>query len=71
MHDVVGWLTGLPSTVLYVMLAIIGAAENVFPPLPADTVVALGSWLSARGKGSIVLAFLAPVLGNVAGAAGM
>jgi membrane protein DedA with SNARE-associated domain len=71
MHGVITWLTALPTTVLYVILAVVGAAENVFPPLPADTVVALGSWLAARGKGSAVAAFLAPVLGNIAGATGM
>jgi membrane protein DedA with SNARE-associated domain len=67
----IDWLTGLPTGVLYAALAAIGAAENLFPPMPADTVVALGSWLAARGKGSAALAFLAPVLGNIVGAAGM
>jgi membrane protein DedA with SNARE-associated domain len=71
MQGLIDWLTGLPTSVLYVALAVIGAVENVFPPIPADTVVALGSWLAARGKGSALAAFLAPVLGNVAGAAAM
>lgn len=71
MHGLITWLTGLPTGVLYVALAVIGAVENIFPPIPADTVVALGSWLAARGKGSALAAFLAPVLGNIAGAAGM
>ena len=71
MEGLIDWLIGLPTTVLYAALALIGAAENVFPPLPADTVVALGSWLAARGKGNALLAFLAPVLGNIAGAAAM
>lgn len=71
MERFIDWLIHLPTTVLYVTLALIGAAENVFPPIPADTVVALGSWLAARGKGSAVLAFLAPVVGNVGGAVGM
>lgn len=71
MHGLIDWLTRLPPAVLYAALAIIGAAENVFPPLPADTVVALGSWLAARGEGNAIAAFLAPVLGNIAGATGM
>jgi membrane protein DedA with SNARE-associated domain len=71
MQGLIDWLTGLPTSVLYVALAVIGAVENVFPPIPADTVVALGSWLAARGKGSALAAFLAPVRGNGAGAAAM
>lgn len=71
MHGLIAWLSGLPVAVLYLVLAIAAALENVFPPVPADTVVALGSWLAARGQGSAILAFLAPVLGNIAGAAGM
>jgi membrane protein DedA with SNARE-associated domain len=68
---IVDWLVGLPVAVLYVTLVLFGAVENVFPPVPADTVVALASWLAARGTGNVFLAFLAPVLGNIAGAAGM
>ena len=44
------------------------AAENVFPPLPADTVVAFGSFLAARGSASAVGAFVATLAGNLAGA---
>jgi membrane protein DedA with SNARE-associated domain len=71
MHGVVEWLSSLPTSLLYVVLAVVGAAENIFPPLPADSVVALGSWLAARGQGTAIIAFLAPVLGNIAGAAAM
>ncbi len=52
-------------------MALFAAVENVFPPIPADTVVALGSWLAARGQGSPVWAFLSVWIGNVAGAAAM
>ena len=52
-------------------MAAFAAVENVFPPVPADTVVALGSWLAARGQGSALWAFLATWIGNVAGAAAM
>jgi membrane protein DedA with SNARE-associated domain len=52
-------------------MALSAAVENIFPPVPADTVVALGSWLAARGQGSPVWAFLATWIGNIAGAAAM
>jgi membrane protein DedA with SNARE-associated domain len=65
------WLAEWPPAVLYLVLALFAALENVFPPLPTDTVVAFGTWLAARGDGSAVGAFLSTWLGNVAGAAGM
>ena len=65
----VDWLMGMPLGVLYLLMALFAAVENVFPPIPADTVVALGSWLAARGQGSAFWAFFSTWVGNVAGAA--
>jgi membrane protein DedA with SNARE-associated domain len=62
------WLTSVPIGTLYVALAAVAAIENVFPPVPADTVVALGSFLAARGRGSVLAAFLATWFGNVSSA---
>lgn len=71
MQSLLGWFAGLPVVVLYPALALLAALENVFPPLPTDTVVALGTWLAARGHGSALLAFLCTWAGNVAGAVAM
>ena len=62
------WLNSVPIGTLYVALGTVAAIENVFPPVPADTVVALGSFLAARGRGSVVAAFLATWIGNVGSA---
>jgi membrane protein DedA with SNARE-associated domain len=62
------WLSALPPFALYGALALAAAIENFFPPFPADTVVAFGSFLAARGQASIAGSFLATWLGNVAGA---
>jgi len=67
-EGLLAWLTSLPPTALYAAPAVTAAAENVFPPLPADTVVAFGAFLAARGDASLLGAFLATWLGNVAGA---
>jgi membrane protein DedA with SNARE-associated domain len=67
-QDVLDWLAGLPPAALYAALAVVSAAENVFPPLPADTVVAFGAFLAARGQATLLGAFLATWLGNVSGA---
>lgn len=68
MQDVLDWLSGLPPAALYAALAVVSAAENVFPPLPADTVVAFGAFLAARGQATLLGAFVATWFGNVAGA---
>ena len=68
MQGVLDWLTGLPPAALYAALAVVAAAENVFPPLPADTVVAFGAFLAAQGRATLIGAFLATWVGNVSGA---
>ena len=71
MEGVQDWLTALPPAVLYVVLAVVAGIENVFPPIPADTVVAFGAFLAARGHATLAGAFLATLGGNLAGAMGM
>ena len=62
------WFAQLPPLALYLALAVTAAAENVFPPLPADTVVAFGSFIAARGQASAIGTFAATLAGNLAGA---
>lgn len=68
LQQLLDWFAQLPPVALYLALAVTAAAENVFPPLPADTVVAFGSFIAARGAASVVGTFLATYLGNLAGA---
>lgn len=71
MTALLAWLASLPEWALYGSLAVIAAAENVFPPLPADTVVGVGSFLAARGSGSLFIAATSIWAGNLLGAMGM
>jgi hypothetical protein len=50
--DLLAWLVALPKGTLYAVLAVAAFAENVFPPLPADTVIALGAFVAAQGPGT-------------------
>jgi membrane protein DedA with SNARE-associated domain len=68
MNAVLEWLARLPPAALYLALGAAAAIENVFPPFPADTVVAFGSFLAARGRGTELGAFLSTWIGNVGGA---
>jgi membrane protein DedA with SNARE-associated domain len=61
-------LASMPVPALYAALAVVAALENVFPPVPADTVVAFGSFLAARGQGTALGVFVSTWTGNVAGA---
>jgi len=47
--DLVHFLEALPPGPLYGLIAALAAVENVFPPVPADTAVALGAFLAGRG----------------------
>lgn len=71
MQAILDWLTSLPPATLYLVLGLAAAVENIFPPFPADTVVAFGSFLAARGNGSAVGSFLSTWIGNVTGAMAM
>ena len=51
--SLVGWLTDVPLTVLYLLMAAFAAVENVFPPVPADTVAAF-----ARERRNVTLTML-------------
>jgi membrane protein DedA with SNARE-associated domain len=63
-------LASLPRVPTYLVLMALSALENVFPPVPADTAVALGAFLARRGEISVVpLAFLCWAA-NIASAAG-
>ncbi len=68
MNDILNWLTGLPEPLLYGAILLAAFAENLFPPLPADTVVALGAFVAARGNGTAVGAWTATMVGNIGGA---
>jgi len=62
-------LAGLPTVPTYLVLMALSAVENVFPPVPADTAVALGAFLARRGEISVVPLAVLCWLSNTATAA--
>lgn len=71
MEGVLTWLGGLPPAALYIVLALVAATENFVPPIPADVIVAFGSFLAAREHRSPIPTIIAVVIGNVGGALAM
>ena len=65
------WVSGLPGIAIYVVLIVLSAVENVFPPVPADVAVVLGAFLARQGTVSAPLLGLLCWLGNTASSAGM
>jgi membrane protein DedA with SNARE-associated domain len=63
-------LASLPLVPTYLVLMGLSALENVFPPVPADTAVALGAFLARRGEVSVVPLAALCWLANLASAAG-
>jgi membrane protein DedA with SNARE-associated domain len=68
MTDLLAWLSGLPEPLLYGAILVAAFAENVFPPLPADMVIALGAFVAAQGNSTILGVWTATMLGNIGGA---
>jgi membrane-associated protein len=66
-----GWLTGLPPVLVYVILSLLSAVENVFPPVPADVAVVLGAFLSRQGVTSAPLIGFTCWLANTVSSAAM
>lgn len=71
MHELLAWLDSLPDFLLYCAIAGAAFIENIFPPLPADTAIALGAFVAARGNGTLLGVWSATMVGNVGGALAM
>ena len=56
---------------VYVVLGLLAAVENILPPVPADTAVALGAFLTHRGVTTLPAVFAVTWSANVLGAAGV
>lgn len=64
-------LSTIPPFLLYLILGLGAAVENIVPPIPADTFVLAGAFLAARGAADPWLVFLATWVFNVASAVGV
>jgi membrane protein DedA with SNARE-associated domain len=70
-EGVLDWLGAQPAAVVYLVLGVVAALENFVPPIPADVIVAFGSFLAAREQRSPIPTIIAVVVGNVGGALAM
>lgn len=71
MSDWLALLERLPPGPLYAIITVLAGVENIFPPIPADTAVALGAFLAGRGRMDPWLVFGLTWGANVTSAAGV
>lgn len=57
----------MPPLVIYLILFSAGVLENLVPPIPGDTVMLFGAYLSSQNIVSFDLAFISTTAGSVAG----
>src|SRR5207237_5041892 len=67
--DLLAFLQNLPPGLLYTLIGVLAALENVFPVVPADSAVALGAFLAGRGTLHAGVVFGLTWSANVAGGA--
>jgi membrane protein DedA with SNARE-associated domain len=62
------WVAGVDITTLYALLALVAFIESIFPPAPADVVVAFGSFYAARRGAEFPYVVASIVAGSALGA---
>jgi membrane protein DedA with SNARE-associated domain len=69
LDSLLAWASSLPPAALYLLIAVMAAVENVFPPFPSDVVIAFASFLVAQGASGTKLGVFAAVwISNVGSA---
>lgn len=67
----IAFLDALPDGLLYLGLAASAFAENIFPPVPGDTITAFGAFLVGVGRLTFAGVYAATTLGSVLGFLGL
>ena len=67
MTNILDFITELPDGIIYLFLGISAFIENIFPPAPGDTIVALGAFLAGMGRLSVLGVYISTTIGSVIG----
>jgi len=60
-------LHSLPDFLIYLLLGVSAFVENIFPPIPGDTITAFGAFLVGTGKLNFVGVYISTILGSLLG----
>lgn len=69
MNEILESIAGLPPILIYLVIGVGAAIENFVPPVPADTFVLLGAFLTTMGRANPWVVFLVTWVFNVSAAA--
>ena len=61
------FLQSLPNFFIYLMLGLSAFIENIFPPIPGDTITAFGAFLVGIGRLHFIGVYISTTLGSLAG----
>jgi membrane protein DedA with SNARE-associated domain len=61
------WMNALPAALLYVALGVSAFVENVFPPIPGDTITAFGAFLVGTHRLRFLWVYTATTVGSIVG----
>ena len=61
------FLSTLPAWLVYIFLGISAFVENIFPPIPGDTITVFGAFLVGVGKVGFAGVYVSTTLGSLAG----
>ncbi|MBW7934508.1 MAG: DedA family protein [Gemmatimonadaceae bacterium] len=67
MTPLLDWVNALDVNTLYALLGVVAFIESIFPPAPADVVVAFGAFYAARREAAFWPVVAAIVIGSVLG----
>ncbi|HET9065836.1 MAG TPA: DedA family protein [Gemmatimonadales bacterium] len=67
-ESLLAWLGSVPPVTVYGVIALLAIVENIFPPFPADSGIAIGAFLSHRGITNPWLVLVVTLLANGGGA---
>ena len=61
------YLQNLPDSLVYILLGLSAFVENVFPPIPGDTITAFGAFLVGIGRLTFPGVYISTTLGSFVG----
>lgn len=57
----------LPDTLIYICLCLSAFIENIFPPIPGDTITAFGAFLVGMGRLNFLGVYISTTIGSLLG----
>lgn len=60
-------LHSLPDAIIYLLLGLSAFVENIFPPIPGDTITAFGAFLVGIGKLDFIGVYVSTTIGSLLG----